>query len=142
MTRPLLEVDRLHVRFTTDHGVLDAVDGVSFTVGREKLGIVGESGSGKSMTGRAILQLSPPRAEVNAARLRLEDIDLLNATDDQMLQVRGRRIAMILQDPKYALNPVVPVGEQIAEAYRIHHSAGRRAAAERAMAMLDAVHIR
>jgi peptide/nickel transport system ATP-binding protein len=140
--KPLLEVDRLRVRFATDHGVLDAVDGISFTVGREKLGIVGESGSGKSMTGRAILKLTPPRAKVEAKRLRFEEIDLLNADERQMLRVRGRRIAMILQDPKYSLNPVVPVGEQISEAYRIHHKAGRREAAERALAMLDAVHIR
>jgi peptide/nickel transport system ATP-binding protein len=140
--KPLLEVDRLRVRFATDHGVLDAVDGISFTVGREKLGIVGESGSGKSMTGRAILKLTPPRAKVEAKRLRFEEIDLLNADEHQMLRVRGRRIAMILQDPKYSLNPVVPVGEQISEAYRIHHKAGRREAAERALAMLDAVHIR
>jgi peptide/nickel transport system ATP-binding protein len=140
--KPLLEVDRLRVRFATDHGVLDAVDGISFTVGREKLGIVGESGSGKSMTGRAILKLMPPRAKVEAERLRFEEIDLLNAGEHQMLRIRGRRIAMILQDPKYSLNPVVPVGEQIAEAYRIHHKAGRREAAGRALAMLDAVHIR
>jgi len=140
--KPLLEVDRLRVRFATDHGVLDAVDGISFTVGREKLGIVGESGSGKSMTGRAILKLTPPRAQVDANRLRFEEIDLLHAGEQQMLQVRGRRIAMILQDPKYSLNPVVPVGEQIAEAYRIHHKSGRREAAERALAMLEAVHIR
>jgi peptide/nickel transport system ATP-binding protein len=140
--KPLLEVDRLRVRFATDHGVLDAVDGISFTVGREKLGIVGESGSGKSMTGRAILKLTPPRAQVEAERLRFEEIDLLNAGEHQMLRVRGRRIAMILQDPKYSLNPVVPVGEQISEAYRIHHRAGRREATERALAMLDAVHIR
>jgi len=140
--KPLLEVDRLRVRFASDHGVLDAVDGISFTVGREKLGIVGESGSGKSMTGRAILKLTPPRAQVEAERLRFEEIDLLNAGEHQMLRVRGRRIAMILQDPKYSLNPVVPVGEQISEAYRIHHRAGRREAAERALAMLDAVHIR
>jgi len=140
--KPLLEVDRLRVRFATDHGVLDAVDGISFTVGREKLGIVGESGSGKSMTGRAILKLTPPRAQVEAKRLRFEEIDLLNADERQMLRIRGRRIAMILQDPKYSLNPVVPVGEQISEAYRIHHKAGRREAAERALAMLDAVHIR
>ena len=140
--KPLLEVDRLRVRFASDHGVLDAVDGISFTVGREKLGIVGESGSGKSMTGRAILKLTPPRAQVEAERLRFEEIDLLNAGEHQMLRVRGRRIAMILQDPKYSLNPVVPVGEQISEAYRIHHKAGRREAAERALEMLDAVHIR
>jgi peptide/nickel transport system ATP-binding protein len=140
--RSLLEVDRLSVRFATDHGVLDAVDGISFTVGREKLGIVGESGSGKSMTGRAILKLTPPRAKVEAERLRFEEVDLLHAGEHQMLQIRGRRIAMILQDPKYSLNPVVPVGEQISEAYRIHHKAGRREAAERALAMLDAVHIR
>ncbi len=142
MTQPLLEVERLRVRFTSDHDVLDAVDGISFTVGREKLGIVGESGSGKSMTGRAILKLTPPQAQVQAETLRFEEIDLIHASERQMLHVRGRRIAMILQDPKFSLNPVVKVGEQIAEAYRIHHRAGRREADERALSMLEAVHIR
>ncbi|HET6466945.1 MAG TPA: ABC transporter ATP-binding protein [Geminicoccaceae bacterium] len=139
---PLLVVDRLEVGFAGGESTVRAVDGVSFTLGREKLGIVGESGSGKSMTGRAIMRLTPPRAKVTARRLEFEGVDLLAASEPEMRRIRGRRIAMILQDPKYSLNPVVPVGEQIAETYRLHGAAGRREAAERALAMLEAVQIR
>jgi peptide/nickel transport system ATP-binding protein len=139
---PMLEVRNLRVRFPTPQGPLDAVDGVSFSLGREKLGIVGESGSGKSMSGRAILKLTPPQATVTADRLRFEEVDLLRAGERQMLDIRGSRIGMILQDPKYSLNPVVRVGEQVAEAYRLHRKAGRGEARSRALAMLEAVQIR
>jgi peptide/nickel transport system ATP-binding protein len=140
---PLLEVDGLSVAFGgAEGGVVRAVDGVSFTVGREKLGIVGESGSGKSTVGRAILRLTPPQARVEARRLAFAGIDLMRAGERQMRKIRGRRIAMILQDPKFSLNPVVTVGEQIAETYRLHHRTGRRDAKARALAMLDAVQIR
>jgi peptide/nickel transport system ATP-binding protein len=135
---PLLAVDGLSVRF----GDVRAVDGVTFGLGREKLGIVGESGSGKSMTGRAILKVTPPQARVEARRLAFEGIDLLAAGERQMRRIRGRRISMILQDPKYSLNPLIPVGEQIAEAYRLHRRAGAREAKARALAMLEAVQIR
>ncbi len=140
--RSLLEVEDLRVLFDTPEGPLAAVDGISFRLGREKLAIVGESGSGKSMTGRAILKLTPPGARVTAARLRFAEVDLARAGERAMRRIRGRRIAMILQDPKYSLNPVVRVGEQIAEAYRLHHRAGRREAAERALVMLESVRIR
>lgn len=142
MTERLLEIENLTVTFDTPTGPLNAVDSISFGLGREKLGIVGESGSGKSMTGRAIMKLTPPRAKVTAKSFRFEEVDLMAASEKQMLDIRGRRIAMILQDPKYSLNPVVKVGEQVAEAYRLHRKAGRREARDRAVAMLEAVQIR
>jgi peptide/nickel transport system ATP-binding protein len=94
------------------------------------------------MTGRAILKVTPPQARVEARRLAFDGIDLLDASERQMRHIRGRRIAMILQDPKFSLNPVIPVGEQIAEAYRLHRRAGRREAKVRALAMLESVQIR
>ena len=139
---PLLEVANLRVTFTGPRGTVQAVRGVSFTVGREKVGIVGESGSGKSMTGRAILKLTPKAARVEADRLRFQEVDLLHARERQMRAVRGARISMILQDPKFSLNPLLRVGRQIAEAYRVHQKAGPGEARDRAMAMLEAVHIR
>jgi peptide/nickel transport system ATP-binding protein len=139
---PLLDVRNLEVAFGPATDPLRAVSGISFTVGREKVGIVGESGSGKSMTGRAILKVTPPAARVTAERLRFAEIDLMAASEREMRRIRGERIAMILQDPKYSLNPVVKVGEQIAEAYRLHRCGGRREARERALAMLEAVKIR
>ena len=137
-----LTVEDLRIRFRTPQRVVEAVRGVSFTAGREKLGIVGESGSGKSMTGRAILRLLPPQAEITAKRLRFEEIDLLAATERQMLAVRGRRISMIMQDPRHALDPVMRVGDQIAEAIPAGSRAGRNADRDRVLAMLESVHIR
>lgn len=142
MSEPILTVDGLSVTFPSPQGAVQAVRGISFTVGREKVGIVGESGSGKSMTGRAILKLTPPAARVEARHLRFRDIDLAAASERAMRGIRGRRIGMILQDPKFALNPVQTVGRQIAEAFRIHRSASGSEAKERTLAMLDAVKIR
>jgi peptide/nickel transport system ATP-binding protein len=119
-----------------------AVRGVSFSLGREKLGIVGESGSGKSITGRSILRLLPRSAEVTATRLEFDGVDLMRASDRQMREIRGRRISLVLQDPKYSLNPVMTVGDQIAEAYRLHAKVGGAAARRRAIEMLGAVRIR
>jgi peptide/nickel transport system ATP-binding protein len=137
-----LVVEDLRVRFDTARRVVEAVRGVSFTVGREKVGIVGESGSGKSMTGRAILRLSPPQARVTAKALQFQEIDLLASTERQMLKVRGRRISMIMQDPKFALDPVMRVGDQIAEAIPADRRGSRAQDRERVLAMLDSVHIR
>ncbi|WP_333668871.1 ABC transporter ATP-binding protein [Elioraea tepidiphila] len=142
MSEPILTVDGLSVSFRSPQGVVQAVRGISFTVGREKVGIVGESGSGKSMTGRAILRLTPPSAEVSARVLRFRDIDLAAADERAMRGIRGDRIGMILQDPKFALNPVQTVGRQIAEAFRIHRSASSAEAKDRTLAMLEAVKIR
>jgi peptide/nickel transport system ATP-binding protein len=142
MTRPLLEVEDLRVRFALATGMIEAVRGVSFALGRERLGIVGESGSGKSQTGRAILGLTPPPGEVTARRLAFDGIDLLAASRRTLRDLRGGRITMVMQDPKYSLNPVMTIGEQIVEAYRAHRRASRAEARERALAMLEAVRMR
>jgi len=137
-----LQVEDLRVRFMNDGRVTDAVRNVSFNLGQEKLAIVGESGSGKSTVGRSLLKLHPASAMISAKTMRFGDIDLLNATTKQMQQIRGRRISMIMQDPKYSLNPVMRVGQQIAEAYLVHHKASKNEAAERALDMLEKVRIR
>ena len=139
---PLLVADDLHITFDSPRGAIEAVRGVSFTLGREKLGIVGESGSGKSQTGRALLGLVAGNGRVSARRLTFDGVDLLRAGERTMRAIRGARISMIMQDPKFSLNPVVTVGEQIVEAFRVHTRASRREARERALAMLEAVRIR
>lgn len=138
----ILTVENMSVEFPTLSGITRAVRNVSFNVGREKVGIIGESGSGKSTTGRAIMRLQPPKAIVKADRLQFEDVDLLTASENEMLAIRGRRIAMILQDPKYSLNPVMTVGEQISETVILHERASPREARERTLAMLERVNIR
>jgi peptide/nickel transport system ATP-binding protein len=139
---PLLVVEDLWVRFPGRTGVVEAVRGVSFEVGREKVGIVGESGSGKTVTGRAVLRLVPPPGEVRARRLEFAGIDLAAIDEKAMRGIRGRRISMVLQDPKFSLNPVMTVGRQIAEAYRVHTRATPRDARRRTLEMLAAVRIR
>ncbi|MET3578400.1 peptide/nickel transport system ATP-binding protein [Mesorhizobium robiniae] len=138
----LLEVDDLRVTFPTRTGRIEAVRGVSFSLGRERLGIVGESGSGKSQTGRAIMGLTPPQAEVTANKLAFDGIDLLAAPPRARRALRGKRIAMILQDPKYSLDPVMSIGRQIVETLRTHEKVGHAEARDRALAMLEAVQIR
>jgi peptide/nickel transport system ATP-binding protein len=137
----LLHVDNLHVSFKSPKETVDAVRGISFSMGREKLGIVGESGSGKSVTCRALLGLIRPPGIVRYDRIRFDRADLDPADPRRMQAIRGRRIAMVMQDPKYSLNPVMTVGRQIAEACRIHHRAGRQAARRKALEMLAAVRI-
>jgi len=132
----------MSVEFPTLSGVVTAVRNVSFKIGREKVGIIGESGSGKSTTGRAIMRLEPSTAIIKADRLRFEDVDLLKASEADMRTIRGRRISMILQDPKYSLNPVMTVGEQIAETVILHERVSKRQARERTLAMLERVNIR
>ncbi|HRO14386.1 MAG TPA: ABC transporter ATP-binding protein [Paracoccus sp. (in: a-proteobacteria)] len=142
MTAPLLSVKNLRVAFPTRQGEFQAVRGVSFDLGRERLGVVGESGSGKSMTGRAILGLVRPPGRVTADRMELDGQSILNLPERQMRRVRGGRISMVMQDPKFSLNPVMRVGDQIMEAYRLHAGGGRAAARAKAMQMLEAVQIR
>ena len=142
MSPPLLTVEDLRVSFPTRTRLIEAVRGIGFTLGREKVGLVGESGSGKSMTGRAILGLVPPPGRVSAARMMLGDVDLLRASPRKMREVRGRRVSMVLQDPRFSLNPVLTVGAQIAEAYRAHERVPRAQARDRALEMLRAVRIR
>ena len=142
MSEHLLEVENLQVAFGA--GRVQAVRGVSFTLGREKLGIVGESGSGKSTVGRAIMKLLPSTARISADRFTFDGIDLRHAGEKQMMALRGRRIGLIMQDPKYSLNPVMRVGEQIEEAYRLHGPKGttRQQARDKVLDMLAAVQIR
>ncbi|CDN96365.1 ABC transporter ATP-binding protein [Agrobacterium tumefaciens] len=142
MSAPLLTVENLRVSFPTRTGLVEAVRGVSFTLGRERLGIVGESGSGKSQTGRAIMGLTPKSARIEADALRFGDIDLLKASAKERRLMRGKRMAMILQDPKYSLNPVMPIGRQIMETLRTHENIGSGEARQRTLAMLEAVQIR
>uniref|UniRef100_UPI0016188622 ABC transporter ATP-binding protein n=1 Tax=Muricoccus pecuniae TaxID=693023 RepID=UPI0016188622 len=139
---PLVAVRNLHVDFPSATGVTQAVRGVSFAIGREKLGIVGESGSGKSVTGRALMRLLPGSARVRADALRFGTTDILHASEAEMRALRGGRIGLILQDPKYSLNPVMTAGAQIAEALRAHTKLGRREAREAALNLLESVKIR
>ncbi|MGN8020461.1 ABC transporter ATP-binding protein [Phyllobacterium sp. 22229] len=142
MTKPLLEVDDLWVSFPGVKHDIDIVRGISFSIGREKVGIVGESGSGKSMTGRSVLKLTPKSAQIRAKTMRFDGVDLLSASERKMRTIRGNRISMILQDPKYSLNPLIRIGDQIMEAYRLHHRARPATARQKTLAMLEAVHIR
>ncbi|WP_295956053.1 ABC transporter ATP-binding protein [Rhodoferax sp.] len=139
---PKLQVEDLHIRFATPDGPMHAVRGVSFNLSREKLAIVGESGSGKSTVGRALLKLHPRSAKIEARKLAFDSIDLLGASPKTMQAIRGKRMSMIMQDPKYSLNPVVRVGQQIAEAYLAHNKVPRAEAYERTLAMLESVRIR
>ncbi|MCZ6887157.1 MAG: ABC transporter ATP-binding protein [Gammaproteobacteria bacterium] len=139
----VLEVRDLVTEFSTPDGVGKAVNGVSFDVCRgETLGIVGESGCGKSVTALSILRLVPsPPGRVVSGSVRLGDRDLLQASERVMRDIRGNEIAMIFQEPMTSLNPVLTIGYQIAEALRRHQGLTRKAAAARAVEMLDVVRI-
>jgi peptide/nickel transport system ATP-binding protein len=137
----LLSVQNLRVSFPTHRGRVEVVKGISFELGRERLGIVGESGSGKSMTGRAILRLIRKPGMVTADRLEFDGIDLRDRSEKQMRAIRGARISMVMQDPKFSLNPVMTMGEQIGEALKTHEKLPRRLVDERIMNMLEAVRI-
>ena len=140
--KAVLEVEDLRVSFPNrDGGRTEAVRGVSFTLGRERLGIVGESGSGKSQTGRAILGLTAPEGLVTAKRLEFHGVDLLRCTPQQRREMRGGRISMVLQDPKYSLNPVMTIGDQVVETLRAHTRISAKDARARALAALVAVQI-
>ncbi len=142
----LLRVRNLRVTYPGDDGDFHAVRNVSFTLGRERLGIVGESGSGKSTTGRAIMGLVAEPGRITAEEMVLVDsagtTDLRGLSERGFRKLRGKRIAMVLQDPKYSLDPVMSVGEQIAETHRTHLRSSKTAAKLAALEMLEAVHIR
>lgn len=139
---PLLSVRNLSVTYPTRTGVIEAVRGISFDLGRERLGIVGESGSGKSQTGRAIMGLTPEPGIVKADAITFSGIDLMQAGASEWRDMRGSRLAMILQDPKFSLNPVMTIGRQITETLRRHENVTKREAKRRALEMLEAVQIR
>ena len=139
----LVDVRNLHVGFATPQGVTQAVCGVSLSLGAEKLGIVGESGSGKSLTARSILRLLPRGARLTADALTFDGIDVLRASERTLRGIRGRRAGLILQDPKFSLNPVMTAGAQVAEAWRAHRrGTSRREAAAAATDLLAQVKIR
>jgi len=138
----LVAIENLTIAFPTPAGLSHAVRGVSLRIGAQKLGIVGESGSGKSLTARAILRLLPDNARVTADHLTFDGIDILHANERTLRDIRGRRAGLILQDPKYSLNPVMTAGQQIAEAWRAHKQGTRRHAMEKAIDLLAQVQIR
>jgi peptide/nickel transport system ATP-binding protein len=132
MTAPLLEVAGLKTHFFTRAGVVRAVDGVSFVVERGRvLGLVGESGSGKSMTGYSILGLIDPPGRIVEGRIALDGVDLTRQTPAQWRALRGRRIAMVFQDPMMTLNPVLRIDTQMIEAVHAHHAVSRAEARRR-----------
>jgi peptide/nickel transport system ATP-binding protein len=139
----LLEIEDLRTHFFTLDGTTRAVDGVGFTVSAgETLGIVGESGCGKSVTALSIMRLLPPKlGRTVAGTIRFDGVDLLGLDEAAMRGIRGNRIAMIFQEPMTSLNPVLTVGEQIAEAVMIHEKADRAAGLKRAVEMLRLVRI-
>ncbi len=138
----LLAVRDLEVTFVTSAGVLRAVDHVSYEIAPGRtLGIVGESGCGKSVTALSLLRLVPESGRITNGEILLQGIDLLGLTEGEMEDVRGNRIAMIFQEPMTSLNPVVTIGEQIAEAYLIHRRASRKEAFGAAKELLEKVGI-
>lgn len=138
----LLEVNNLKTHFPTRAGLVRAVDGVSFYLdGGELLGLVGESGCGKSITALSIMRLVAPPGKIVAGEIIFDGKNLLNLSDSEMRQIRGDDIAMIFQDPMTSLNPVFTVGEQIAEALRLHRKLNRKAARAAAIEAMREVSI-
>src|SRR6202046_197570 len=138
----MVETLNLRIRFPTATGLSDAVRNVSLILGQEKLGIVGESGSGKSLTARSILRLLPPNAVVTADKLEFDGISVMRADEVALRRIRGARAGLILQDPKFSLNPVMTAGAQIAEAWRVHRGGSRKLAMLAAIDLLTQVQIR
>ena len=143
MTEPLLAVDDLRVHLFTSGGVVRAVDSVGFSLpAGASLGIVGESGCGKTMTALALMRLLPsPPARIVSGRILFDGEDVVALNQARLRELRGNAMAMIYQDPMTSLNPVFSVGEQIAEAVRLHHGASQAAAMARAVEMLELVGI-
>jgi peptide/nickel transport system ATP-binding protein len=139
---PLLEVQDLRVQFSTEDGIVRAVDGVSLSVEEGRtLGIVGESGSGKSVTGLTVMGLTRARNASLSGEVRFDGDNVLEMSDSRLRSLRGNDIAMIFQDPLSSLHPYYTVGKQLVEAYRTHHGAGKRESRERAAEMLQMVGI-
>ena len=139
---PYLEVKDLTVRFRTEDGIVQAVNGVSFTVERgQTLGIVGESGSGKSVTSMAVMGLHDPKQTTMKGSIKVGGKELIGLGEEGLRKLRGRDISMIFQDPLTALHPFYTIGRQIVEAYRIHHDVSKAVAKKRAIEMLDRVGI-
>jgi peptide/nickel transport system ATP-binding protein len=138
----LLSIRNLSVRFGNSAEATRALRNISFDLGQEKLGIVGESGSGKSTLGRAILKLLPSIAEISADVMHFGSSDLSKASERDMLAIRGSQISMIMQDPKYALDPTMRIGDQIGEAVSLHLKLRGRARRNKVLELLENVEIR
>lgn len=137
----LLNVENLRVSFPSEQGPIEVVKGISFDLDRERLGIVGESGSGKSMTGRAILGLIDKPGMATADRMEFNGTDLLLLPARAMRKLRGARLSMVMQDPKFSLNPVMRIGEQIGEVMIFHMKMTTQARRAKVMDTLRAVRI-
>jgi peptide/nickel transport system ATP-binding protein len=139
---PFLDVRDLRVHFPTDDGLVKSVDGLSFHVERGKtLGIVGESGSGKSVTSMQVMGLHKAGTAKITGEILLDGTDLVSASREQVRRMRGKRMAMIFQDPLSAMHPYYTVGDQIIEAYRVHNDVPKKVARKHAVEMLDRVGI-
>jgi peptide/nickel transport system ATP-binding protein len=142
LSAPVLAVSDLRTHFYTRDGVVKAVDGVSLSLDRgETLGVVGESGCGKSVTALSVMRLVPTSGRIVAGSIRFDDKELLTLEPAAMRAIRGNRISMIFQEPMTSLNPVMTVGNQIAESVALHQHLPRRAALDRAIEMLTLVKI-
>jgi len=139
---PLLEIKGLKTHFFTQDGTVKAVDGVTFEIGHaQTLGVVGESGCGKSITSLSVMRLIERPGKIVAGEILLNGDDLLQASDEEVRDIRGDQVSMIFQEPMTSLNPVFTCGEQIAEALRLHEGLGRRDAMDKTVEMLKVVHI-
>ncbi|MEU7747486.1 ABC transporter ATP-binding protein [Nonomuraea sp. NPDC049158] len=139
---PFLDVKDLKIHFSTDDGIVKSVDGLSFSLERGKtLGIVGESGSGKSVTSLGILGLHRGKSANVSGEIWLDGEDLVTASQEHVRRLRGRKMAMIFQDPLSSMHPFYSVGDQIIEAYRIHHKVSKSVARKHAIDMLGRVGI-
>jgi oligopeptide/dipeptide ABC transporter ATP-binding protein len=144
VTGPLLEIRRLSTHYVSARGtrVTRAVDDVTLSLDQgQTLGIVGESGSGKTTLALTLLRMLPPAAKIVSGEIMFEGVDLMKKSESEMRRIRGKRIAMILQDPMASLNPLFTVGDQVAEPIRVHEGAGRKNAWTRATDLLKAVRI-
>ncbi len=140
--RPLLEVENLKTYFQTGHGIVKSVDGVSFDLERGRtLAIVGESGSGKTVLSRSVMGLLPPQNVIREGRVRFGDVDLTNASPQELRGLWGAQISMVFQDPVTSLNPVVRAGRQITESLRYHLAMSRQDAKETAISLFRSVGI-
>jgi peptide/nickel transport system ATP-binding protein len=143
MAERLLEIKGLKTHFFTEEGVVRAVDGIDLRIDKgETLGVVGESGCGKTVTALSVMKLIPmPPGKIVEGQMLYEGRDLVTLPPAQMRKVRGKEISMVFQEPMTSLNPVFTIGEQIAEAIRLHEGLGRRAAMDKTVDMLKLVHI-
>lgn len=139
MAEPLLDIQSLSISFPSEAGSVRMVDDISLSVGRDVVALVGESGSGKSMTGRAIMGLLPESAEMQAKTLRFDGRDLRTLSTAGWNGLRGNDISLILQDPKYSLNPAHKIGRQVEEALLLHTRLGAAERREKALDMLAKV---